>query len=273
VRCHGLVESPGRVGADGHACWAYDDLEGDFLAAAAAFLHEGVALDQALMFVGGAQAEEVVRSVDPLCRMVADGTLQIASFDEVYPGGQRRPHAEQWATYAGATEQARQRGHTGLRVLAEVTALARDDGSWLGQARWESYAESRMPGTTLSALCCFDRAQVPPEGIAAIASAHPIVDSRLADLVPFRLFGSADAIRLAGEIDAFSSSTLRHLLRSREEAGDLVLHLGELTFIEHTGVQALVEYADSVRAKGQGLTVRDAPASLLRIADVLRVSL
>src|SRR5690606_37702963 len=112
---------------------------------------------------------------------------------------------------------------------------------WLHQARWESYAEGRMPGFALSALCCFDRTAVPAEGMAAIASAHPLVDARLAELVQFQLFGPADHLQLAGEVDAFSSTTLRHLLRSREDDRDVVLHLDELTFIEHTGVRALVE--------------------------------
>jgi len=273
VRCHGLVDSPGRVGADGHACWGYEDLEGDFLDAAVAFLEEGRELGQAMMFVGGPDAEAVVRSVEPLRGMVADGTLQVAPFDDVYPGGHRRAHAEQWATYAGATQQALGAGCTGLRVLAEVTSLATGEGEWLGQARWESYAEGRMPGFALSALCCFDRAAVPAEGMAAIASAHPLVDARLAELVRFQLFGPADHLQLAGEVDAFSSTTLRHLLRSREDDRDVVLHLDELTFIEHTGVRALVESAESMRAKGRELRLVGAPASLGRIADVLQVSL
>jgi anti-anti-sigma regulatory factor len=274
VRCQGLVDSPGALGLNGHACWSYDDLAGDFVEAAVAFLDEGIELGQALMFVGGPGAEEIVRTVEPLSSMVADGTLVIAPFEAVYPGGERMPDTDQWAAYAQATEQARQGGFTGLRVLAEVTSLAGPDGAWPGQARWESYADRLMVDSTLAALCCFERKAVPPEGLAAIASAHPVVDRRLDELVPFRLYGQSDALALAGEVDAFSSNTLRHLLRARNDSPvNRVLDLDGLTFIEHTGVFALHEYAQGVRAQGLDLTIRGGPSSLHRLADLLGVTL
>jgi anti-anti-sigma factor len=274
VRCQGLVDSPTDLGINGHACWSYQDLEGDFRDAAVAFLTEGIELGQALMFVGGPEAEEVVRSVEPLSSLVADGSLTIAPFEGVYPGGRRMADADQWTAYAGATEQAHQGGATGLRVLAEVTSLASPDGAWPGQSRWESYADRRMADSTLAALCCFDRAAVPPEGFAAIASAHPVVDRQLDTLVPFRLFGRRDALALAGEVDAFSSNTLRHLLRTSDGSPvDAVLDLDDLTFIEHTGVLALHEYAEAVRAQGTELTVRGGPPTLRRLTDILGVTL
>jgi anti-anti-sigma regulatory factor len=274
VRCQGLVDSPGALGLNGHACWSYDDLADDFVEAAVAFLDEGRQLGQALMFVGGPAAEEVVRSVEPLSSMVADGTLAIAPFDAVYPGGERMPDIDQWTAYAQAIEQARDRGCAGLRVLAEVTSLASPDGAWPGQARWESYADRLMADSTLAALCCFERKAVPSEGLAAIASAHPVVDRRLDELVPFRLYGRSDALTLTGEVDAFSSNTLRHLLRAGNGSPvDRVLDLDGLTFIEHTGVYALHEYAQAVRAQGLDLTIRGGPSSLQRLANLLGVTL
>ncbi len=273
MRSHGLVDTPGRIGANGHACWSYEELAGDFRDAAVAFLTEGVELGQALMFVGGAAAEEVVRSIEPTSSMVADGSLQIAPFNAVYPGGRRLPNADQWSAFAGATEQARRGGFTGLRVLAEVTSLASPADAWLEQALWESYADRRMADFSLSALCCFDRNAVQPEGLAAIASSHPVVDRRLESLVPFRMFGCADAVAVAGEVDAFSSGTLRQLLRANGLEADRVLDLNELTFIDHTGLLALHEYAEGVRARGLTVTVRGGSPALYRLADVLRIRL
>lgn len=274
MRCQGLVDSPGSIGLDGHACWAYEDLAGDFLDAAEAFLDEGLELGQALMFVGGPAAEESLRSTAPFSVLVADGRLQLAPFDAVYPGGRRLPEAEQWAAYAAATEQARQAGRSGLRVLAEVTSLAAPHGAWPGQARWESYADRRMADFALAALCCFDRHAVPAEGLAAIASAHPVVDRRLEALVPFRLYGEPGRMAIAGEVDGFSSDTLRRLLDTAESTPtDEVLDLAQLTFIEHTGVLVLRDHADRLRAHGATLTVRGGPHGLHRIADLLGVSL
>jgi anti-anti-sigma regulatory factor len=274
VRRQGLVDSPSGIGINGHACWGYEDLAGDFRDAAVAFLAEGIELGQALMFIGGPEAEEVMRSFEPMSSLVADGSLSIAPFESVYPGGRRMTDADQWTAYAGATAQAHEGGFTGLRVLAEVTSLATPDGAWPGQAHWECYADRRMADSTLAALCCFDRNAVPPEGLAAIASAHPIVDRRLAELVPFRLFGLPDAVAIAGEVDAFSSNTLRHLLRSNDDLPvGRVLDLDELTFIEQTGVRALHEYAEGVRSRGDELTVRGGPPILHRLADLLGVAL
>lgn len=274
MRRQGLLDSPQDLGLDGHACWGYDDVRGDFVDAAVAFLSEGLELGQALLFVGGPAAEEAVRSTEPLSSMVADGTLQIAAFEAVYPDGRRMADADQWAAYVGTTEGALAGGATGLRVLAEVTSLAGTEGGWAGQARWESYADRRMADYTLAALCCFDRNVVAGDHLAGIASAHPVVDDRLRDLIPFRLYGDGGALAITGEVDAFSSHTLRHLLRVDDQPGtDRVLDLQGLTFIEHTGVRALSEYAEQVRAAGGTLTVRGGPPSLHRIADLLGVAL
>lgn len=274
VRCHGLVDSPGGIGANGHACWGFEDPAGDFRDAAAAFLAEGVELGQALVFVGGPDAEEVVRTAEPMRSMVADGRLGIAPFDSVYPGGRRLAAPAQWSAYAGALARAQEEGYTGLRVLAEVTSLASPEGAWHEHALWESYADRMMARTSLAALCCFERAALPSEGLAAIASAHPVVDSRLDDLVPFRLFGERDALVIAGEVDAFSSETLRHLLGAGNGVPSAeVLDLEELRFIEHTGLGVLQEYAESVRAHGGRVTVRGGPPNLHRLADLLGVGL
>ena len=44
MRSHGLVETPRGLGANGHACWSYRELAGDFRDAAVAFLTEGAEL-------------------------------------------------------------------------------------------------------------------------------------------------------------------------------------------------------------------------------------
>ena len=81
-------------------------------------------------------------------------------------------------------------------------------------------------------------------------------------------------LAIAGEVDAFSSNTLRQLLRTSDGSPvDAVLDLDDLTFIEHTGVLALHEYAEAVRAHGIGLKVRGGPPTLQRLADLLGVTL
>src|SRR3954471_9691157 len=143
MRHHGYVHIPDAVGVNGHACWSFADV-GEFVVAAAPFLEEGLALNQRLMFVGGAEAEDAMRRVEPMRSMLEDGHLNIAPFEAVYPGGRRMPNDEQWAMYAAATDDAVAHGFAGLRVLAEVTALVVPEKEVPDQVRWESFADRRM---------------------------------------------------------------------------------------------------------------------------------
>jgi anti-anti-sigma factor len=183
------------------------------------------------------------------------------------------PAHAQWAAYTAATEHAHQGGFTGLRVLAEVSSLASPDRAWLGQSAWERYADRRMADYTLAALCCFDRSAVTPEGLGTIASAHPVVDRRLADLAPFRLFSRGDALAISGEVDAFSSDTLRLLLAAGNGRPDQRLDLNDLAFIDHTGLLVLHQHARAVREQGLEFEIVGGPPSLRRLADLMGVTL
>lgn len=274
MRRQGFVDSPDDVGANGHACWSFHDAEDDLCAAAGPFLTEGAALGQALLFVGGPEAEQAVRTVEPMRSMVARGLLQVVPFEDVFPGGRRRAHVDQWTALTDVLEFFRRAGYTGVRVLAEVTSLADPDDNGLAHALWESYADSRMAGTTLAALCCFRREALSTTTLTTIASAHPVVDRRLADLVPFRLFGNGDTLVIEGELDAFSADTLRHLLLEGGGRTDRhVLDLEGLRFVDHATLRVLGEYAARVRAHGAELTVRGGPPSLPRLAALLEVDL
>ncbi len=269
MRSHGLVDAPHAVGPDGHACWGYDDA-GDLAKVADAFLAEGLELGQRLMFVGGPEAEAVVRDLEPTRSMLRDGLLAVAPFEAVYPDGRRMDDAAQWALYSQVTDQAISDGFTGLRVLAEVTSLAESDGDWQGQAAWESYADRRMAAGTLSALCCFDRRALSEEAMSAIACVHPVADQRLLELVPFRLYAQADALALAGEVDAFSTPMLDRLLHLVvPHTEDVVLDLTELQFIDHHGVRMVHDHVRRIRAGGGNVTLRGQSATFRRLVDLL----
>jgi anti-anti-sigma regulatory factor len=255
---------------DGHVCWAYDDVRGDFRDAIVAYLSDGLALGQRLMFVGGAASEEAVRTLEPTRSMVASGSLLVERFGTVYPDGRRLPNADQWALYSAATDQALHDGFTGLRVVAEVTSLVRPVDAGRDHAAWEAYADWRMANTPLSALCCFDRKALSREAITSIAQAHPSVDRRLHDLVAFQVYRQSDAIAISGEVDAFGTQTLDRLLREGiGTSADRTLDLSELAFIDHTGVRTIHDYGRALDAAGAKLTIRAAPPLFRRLSDLL----
>jgi anti-anti-sigma regulatory factor len=272
MRRHGLADSPHDLGLNGHACWTFSDLDGDFRDAAVPFLAEGQELGQRLMFVGSAEAEAVLRDLEPTRSMIGTGALGVVPFDLLYPGGRRMAFEAQWAAYAEATNQALADGFTGLRVLAEVTSLAGDGLDTLhDQAGWETYADRQMAHLPLAALCCFDRSVVPEDTLSRIASAHPVSDRRLGQHVPFHLYADADALSLAGEVDATCAAGLERLLRAGDdqESGDVVLDLGGLDFIEHVGVMTIEQHAHRLSETGRRLSLRDEPALYTRISEIL----
>ncbi|TXL61394.1 MEDS domain-containing protein [Aeromicrobium terrae] len=272
MRLHGLADRPGGIGLNGHACWGYNSLDGDFAAAAVPFLHEGLDLGQRLAFVGGPEAEKAVRELEPMRSLVDDGTLQVMPFDAIYPGGRRMSNQDQWALYSGATDQAIADGFTGLRVLAEVTSLVGPAEAWLHHVAWEAYADRRMAGRQLAALCCFDRSLTDDDALGSIASAHPVADRRLRPLVPFQLFTNSDGIAVAGEVDSASADLFEQLLTIDDgTTEDVVLDLAELTFIDHHGVVAVQRFADRLRDAGRHLMIRDEPEVFRRLTDLLGV--
>lgn len=270
MRRHGLADSPEALGLNGHACWGFDDV-GELGTAAAAFLAEGYELGQRLMFVGGPEAEAMVRETDPMRSLVGDETLQIAPFEAVYPGGRRMPHADQWSMYSGATDQALADGFTGLRVLAEVTALASPKDAWPDQVGWESYADRHMANRPLAALCCFDRRRLTVDAMAALACTHPVADRRLQHLAPFRIYAQPDAVALAGEVDALSAAHLKELLELTlpDTEGEFVLDLEGLDFIDHSGVLVVTDHRQRMRDRGAQLTLRGEGAMFQRLSDLL----
>jgi anti-anti-sigma factor len=263
-----LVDAPHALGPDGHACWVYDHA-GELARLAESFFSEGLELGQRLMFVGGPETEAVIQDTEPTRSLLHDGLLAVAPFDAVYPGGRRMAVADQWALYSHAAAQALADGFTGLRVLAEVTSLAAGD-DWTGLAAWEAYADRRMAGGNLSALCCFDRRVVSDQALAGIASVHPVADRRLQSLVPFRLYGEVDALALAGEVDAFSTPMLDQLLGLAVTDGDdVVLDLSGLQFVDHHGLRVIYEHVRRARAAGGDLTLRGESATFRRLTDLL----
>ena len=70
---------------------------------------------------------------------------------------------EQLAFYDGRTRSARESGYTGLRVVAEVTALASDTRHSAGFLRWEHLADDFVAsGSGFSALCAYSCEHAPP---------------------------------------------------------------------------------------------------------------
>jgi len=89
-------------------------------------------------------------------------------------------------------------------------------------------------------------------------------------MTPFRINQvSRERYGLSGELDMASAETLRDALRPVVAAdGHLVLDLEELTFIDSSGIRALVDLAERMNGAAP-LVLSNVPAGVRRLFDVI----
>jgi anti-anti-sigma regulatory factor len=262
------------MGADGHACWAFDDRQ-EFTDVALEFLTDGLRLGQRLAHIGSEPVDEQRERLDPLGDvggLIDTGALQLFELGDLYRIGEPVDAEAQVGAYLGATEAALADGYSGLRVAAQVTELVAEPETHDAYVRWESAADRVLSSRPLAALCGYERAALPPQLLADLAAIHPAANG-CAGSVPFHLFGENGGLALAGEVDLFSSETLDRALTFACEGGEPVrLDLGELDFIDHRGLEILSAHTGRLAAAG-GCTVHHEPYVVKRLCDLLELQL
>ena len=81
------------------------------------------------------------------------------------------------------------------------------------------------------------------------------------------LEGSEHGLRLRGELDIASAPTLREAWDGLGGERQITLDLAELTFIDSSGLHALVEYADGNGAQGP-LILRNVSEPIFRVLHI-----
>ena len=89
----------------------------------------------------------------------------------------------------------------------------------------------------------------------------------------------AAGVRLAGDLDLATAWWLERALRDAQaEAGQVVLDLSDLTFLDCSGIRVILDAAERARREGHRLTVVPGPAqvnmvfTLTGAADVIEMS-
>lgn len=273
MREHGSIDSAAGLGIDGHACWTFEE-KGSFTEAALEFLTDGLRMGQRIAFVGAAPVADQRERLDALGDvggLIDRGALQLFTLTDLYAIGEPIDADAQLATYSAATEGALAEGYAGLRVAAEVTELVADPSGWEAHVRWESIADVYMATKPLSALCGYDATAVPEPLLGDLAAVHPAAHCATSP-VPFHLFSDSGALLLEGEVDGFSADALDRALGHALRADVSELALGELEFIDHRGLFALIAHTKRL-ADGGGLAVNAVPPSVERLCDLLELEL
>lgn len=277
VRAHGRVETVPDAGPADHVCWVYDDAPA-LDAAAGRFLAGGLARGERLLVVGEGMIDTLDRETLPFggtAGLVATGALEILDLTEVSDGAGRFTPEQRLAFYDEATRKAREDGFTGLRVAAEVTALAADPATRPALVHLERLADDFVArGSGLTALCAY-RADLCPEALQEVAAVHPLVHGP--DGVPsFHVFHDENRVVLTGSVDTFSARQLARVLAASPAArAGTVLDLGRLEFVDVAGCRVLAAWAGGlplpVRVEGAASIVRRM-WSLLELDRVARVT-
>ena len=144
MRAHGRVVDVPEPGTTDHVCWVYDDPR-DLESAAGRFLAGGLERGERLLVVGDGLTGALDRATLPsggTDALVRTGALEILDLRTAYERAERFSPEEQFEYYDRATRKARDDGYTGLRVVAEISALAADPGTRTERVRWEQVADS-----------------------------------------------------------------------------------------------------------------------------------
>lgn len=274
MRGNGCIDSACGLGADAHACWAFDRDE-EFIEASLEYLTDGFRAGQRLAYVGSESIDEQRERLAPLGdvgAMVDSGALLLFELPDLYEVGEPVDEQAQLATYAAATDSALADGYTGLRVAAQVTELVAEPHTRDAHVRWESVADRFMSIRPLSALCGYRRADLPEPLLADLAAVHP-ASNVSADSAPFHLFGEEGELVLSGEVDLFSAEDLDRVLELSCHLGDRIsLDLSELDFVDHHGVEVIATHTRRLAAAGE-CSVRNTPPVVERLCELLELKL
>lgn len=272
MRPSGLLDRPAGVERGDHVCWAYED-DAAFEDAALRFLADGLARGDRLLWVGDGAEDRLRRSSGPLADvdgLTARGTLQVLSVAEGYAAAGTFAPERQLPFYDAATRRAIDDGYRGLRVVAEITGLAADETQRAQLLRWEHLADDFVAhGPGFSALCAYRSDLLPADAVADVVSVHPLAHT-VGPGPGFRLWFDEGALRLGGDVDAFTAGRLAGLLATTHVADRVVtLDLAELSFIDLAGVRAIARWADELAAGDRRLELRDASRLFRRMWELL----
>jgi anti-anti-sigma regulatory factor len=256
-----VVAEPVAIGPADHVCWVYDDAE-SLASVAARFLAGGLARGERLLYAGDDEAIDQLRRrpgpLGPVDDLVADGRLTLLPLATAYEGGGSFSPEQQLAYYDDVTRRAVADGAGGLRVVAELSALAADPRTSAELARWEHLADGFMAGGSgMSALCAYRRSALDAGVLRDLATVHPQVhlpEGVPPDaLAPFRLFVDGDRLVIAGDVDAFGAERLGALLTTSpaDGAGIVTLDVSGLAFADAAGCRAMAAWARDRVAAGR----------------------
>jgi anti-anti-sigma factor len=271
MRSHGQVTEVPEATATDHVCWVYAG-DGDLDTAVRHVLDGALARGERLLGVG----DDVIASLDRVstrhggsAALATRGTLETLTLDDAYEATGEFLPDRQLEFYELATRRAFDDGYTGLRVVAEVSALAADAELRPELVRWEHLADDYIAhGPGFTALCAY-RADLGRDVLADVSALHPLVHAP-DGIPPFQVFFDEDRMVLTGSVDTFGADRLAAVLAASPADGTpTLLDLGLLEFVDVAGIRVLAGWAARLAARGGRLEVTGASRVVVRMWQIL----
>ncbi|MEB3069980.1 MEDS domain-containing protein [[Mycobacterium] vasticus] len=196
------------TGEFGHLGWAYTD-HGEFLHRAAQYLEVGLNLGQQVAYVGDDDPSNLRAGLAAAGLGADAGDVDVKAVPEhfIFQARGDVVDAERMAErYASAARAAVARGYNGLRVVVDVTAVARTPAQREAQAALEILGGRRISTLPVAAMCAYDATELGDGAADGLLCLHPMAGPAP---VPFQLYGQSaqhNAIALAGHLDAAGES-------------------------------------------------------------------
>jgi anti-anti-sigma factor len=272
VRPHGEVTEIPRAGASDHICWVYDEDDEAFDRAVRRFLAGGLERRERVLVIGNRVIDSIGTPADGFgdaAALLADGALRTLTTAEAYEAaGEFVPHVQR-TFYDDATQEALADGYTGLRVVAEVTALAEDPVGRATLAEWEHLADEYVAQESgFTAMCAYS-SRLSPDALADVASVHPLVHAPAA-APSFQVFFDGPRVALSGSVDTFSADRLARVLASSPVGpGGAVLDLEAVEFMDVAASRVIARWAGDLGIRHLSLEVRGASPLVRRMWQVL----
>jgi anti-anti-sigma regulatory factor len=258
------IEDAALLEPHDHMAW-YGDGEAGLYAMAGAALQAGARRREKLMFVADQPDPDRLSGVQELDRLLDTGQLELAAIADVYGDWSTFSASKQLRTFEDVLAAALADGYTGIRVVADNTALVREDEDgfrrWLA---WERLTDDFQAKSAVTGICYFDRGALSVERQADLAALHP-VRSRTSVEPPFTLFVDDGAVAVSGTLDVWSVDRFRRILGTSDDDRPLVLDLSETDFADHRALMALNAAASAERP----VCVRGAPPTMRKLPAVL----
>ncbi len=256
MRGQGLLSEPVGAQQADHVCWAYEDVE-SFAPVARRFLAGGLARGERLLCVGDDVIDSIRQGVEPLVdvdALLERGALELLPLGKAYDSSSRFVPEQQLEFYDAATRRAIAEGYRGLRVVADVTALAAHLGQRADFLRWEHLADDFIAhGPGMSAMCAYRSSLLDADVVADAGSVHPMVHAPSA-APAFRVFFEDGRVALAGEVDTFGADRLRRVLAaSCLDRAVVTVDLSRVEFIDLAGCRVLAAWAQALQDRSARL--------------------